>query len=427
MATDPVQRVTIQSLIDNGTILAHKDGNYGSSYPRTSEFGEEGVPFLTAKVISDAGRIDFAEAPRLAEDKADQFTYGFIESGDVLLSHNATIGRVAVVPSLEERTLIGTSLTYFRVDQTRLLPRYLAAYLSGHDFQNQLKAVMSHSTRNQVPITAQRKLSIVVPPIEEQTSIAHSAGVLDDKIEQNRRTARALERLARAIFRAWFVDFEPVKAKAAGATALPSMPQPVFDALPTRFVDSDIGPVPEGWEVKGFGEVLVLAYGKALKADGRQPGSIPVYGSNGQVGWHNEAITAGPGIVVGRKGNPGTVEWSHGPFFPIDTTFFVKLTDTRTSLPLLFYQLQAADLGRLATDSAVPGVNRNMIYAERCFVPRETVRAAFDSLALELWELQATLMRESAKLAEMCDFLLPKLLSGAVRVKDAERIMENTQ
>jgi hypothetical protein len=75
-------------------------------------------------------------------------------------------------------------------------------------------------------------------------------GALDDKIEQNRRTARALERLARAIFRAWFVDFEPVKAKAAGATAFPSMPQPVFDALPTRFVDSAIGPVPEGWEVK---------------------------------------------------------------------------------------------------------------------------------------------------------------------------------
>ena len=80
-------------------------------------------------------------------------------------------------------------------------------------------------------------------------SLAFSAA-LDEKIEQNQRTARALERLARAIFRAWFVDFEPVKAKAAGAASFSSMPQPVFDALPTRFVDSDIGPMPEGWEVK---------------------------------------------------------------------------------------------------------------------------------------------------------------------------------
>ena len=96
----------------------------------------------------------------------------------------------------------------------------------------------------------------MLPQLDEQRAIAGVLGALDDKIEQNRRTARALERLARAIFRAWFVDFEPVKAKAAGATAFPSMPQPIFDALPTRFVDSDIGPVPEGWEVKDAVEHL---------------------------------------------------------------------------------------------------------------------------------------------------------------------------
>ena len=84
------------------------------------------------------------------------------------------------------------------------------------------------------------------PSLTEQRAIAGVLGAPDDKIEHNRRTARALERLARAIFRAWFVDFEPVKAKAGGATSFPSMPQAVFDALPTRFVDSDIGLVPEG-------------------------------------------------------------------------------------------------------------------------------------------------------------------------------------
>ena len=92
--------------------------------------------------------------------------------------------------------------------------------------------------------------ALFVPGLQpEQRAIAAVLCALDDKIEQNRRTAQALERLARAIFRAWFVDFEPVKAKAAGATSFPSMPQPVFDALPTRFVESEIGPVPEGWEV----------------------------------------------------------------------------------------------------------------------------------------------------------------------------------
>ena len=100
---------------------------------------------------------------------------------------------------------------------------------------------------------------------EEQRTIEELFDALDDKVEQNRRTARALERLAQAIFRAWFVDFEPVKAKAAGATSFPSMPQAVFDALPTRFVDSKIGPLPEGWELKPLARIATFVNGLALQ------------------------------------------------------------------------------------------------------------------------------------------------------------------
>jgi type I restriction enzyme S subunit len=210
MADDGWRTAAIETLIEDGTIVAHKDGNYGSSYPRVHEFGPEGVPFLTAKLLDDTGSIDFDHAPRLSTDKADQLSFGFIESDDVLLSHNATVGRVAVVPDLGERVLVGTSLTYFRLDRKRMLPRYFAAYLSGRGFQNQLRAAMSHSTRNQVPITAQRKLTVVIPPLREQKRIAHILGTLDDKIELNRRMNRTLEAIARAIFKSWFIDFDPV-------------------------------------------------------------------------------------------------------------------------------------------------------------------------------------------------------------------------
>ncbi|WP_426415322.1 restriction endonuclease subunit S [Aestuariirhabdus sp. LZHN29] len=208
-------RVTIRSLIENGTIKIQKDGNHGSKYPRAAEFGDEGVPFLTAKLLDDAGNIDLDAAPRLDEEKANKFTFGFIESGDVLLSHNATVGRVAIVPELQERVLIGTSLTHYRLDTTRLLPRYLAAFFSGRDFQNQLAAVMSQTTRNQVPITSQRTLSIVLPPLDEQENIASTLGTLDSKIRNNHQINQTLEQMAQAIFKSWFVDFEPVKAKIA--------------------------------------------------------------------------------------------------------------------------------------------------------------------------------------------------------------------
>ena len=124
--------------------------------------------------------------------------------------------------------------------------RFLAYALRHADIDAYLTgAVMPKLTQGNL-----NRIEISHPLLPEQRAIAGVLGALDDKIEQNRRTARALEGLARTIFRAWFVDFEPVKAKAAGAASFSSMPQPVFDALPTRFVDSDIGPVPEGWEVK---------------------------------------------------------------------------------------------------------------------------------------------------------------------------------
>ena len=133
-----------------------------------------------------------------------------------------------------------------------LLDANIDAYLTG--------AVMPKLTQANL-----NRIEITHPSRLEQRAIAGVLGALDDKIEQNRRTARTLERLAKAIFRAWFVDFEPLKAKAAGATSFPSMPQPAFDALPTRFVDSEVGLVPEGWEVKPIAKIAIFLNGLALQ------------------------------------------------------------------------------------------------------------------------------------------------------------------
>ena len=187
--TDSSIEVSIQSLIDDGLITVHKDGNHGSNYPRVSEFGDVGVPFLTAKLLSDnSGDIDFENAPRLDKERATAMTFGWLEEEDVLLSHNATVGRVAVVPKIEEPVLIGTSLTHFRTNKEQIVPGYLATFFRSKGFQDQLESVMSHTTRNQVPITAQRYLFVSLPPLSNQKAIAHILGTLDDKIELNRQT-----------------------------------------------------------------------------------------------------------------------------------------------------------------------------------------------------------------------------------------------
>ena len=274
MAGEQRTTATIEELMALGAIVAHKDGNYGSNYPRVEEFGSEGVPFLTAKSLRE-GYVDIAGAPRLGDARADELTFGFVETDGVLLSHNATIGRVAVVPPHKGRLLVGTSLTYFRLNPQKLLPRYLAVYLAGAEFQNQLVAVMSHSTRNQVPVTAQRKLSVVVPPLAEQKAIAAVLGALDDKIELNRRINATLEVMARALFQSWFVDFDPVRAKLDGRQ--PTGLDPATAALfPATFQDSELGHIPHAWQATILGACIGFRSGFSFKSQDWQEAGVPV-------------------------------------------------------------------------------------------------------------------------------------------------------
>jgi type I restriction enzyme S subunit len=176
--------------------------------------------------------------------------------------------------------------------------------------------------------------------------------------------SETLEAMARALFKSWFVDFDPVRAKAEGRD--PGLPKHLADLFPARLVDSELGEIPEGWEVKPIGELLELAYGKALKAENRRDGEVPVYGSSGQVGWHDERLAEGPGIVVGRKGNPGSVTWAPTDFFVIDTAFYVVPKGACHSLGFIFHALRGHDLASLGAASAVPGLNRNLAYMSCC-------------------------------------------------------------
>ena len=290
--------------------------------------------------------------------------------------------------------------------------RYLMYALSELD----VSGYLTGSTMPKLTQGNMNRISLLTPPISEQRAIAHILGTLDDKIELNRRMNETLEEMARALFKSWFVDFDPVRAKMEGRDT--GLPPDVAALFPDRLVDSELGAIPEGWEAKTLGELIELAYGKALKADDRKNGSIPVYGSNGQIGWHDKKLVAGPGIVVGRKGNPGIVTWAHSDFFPIDTTFYVVPKNTDQELPFLFlfFALTAQDLPSVAADSAVPGLNRNLAYMNRQLVPDKQVIDEFSHYASAIFTRQHRLEEESCTLAALRDTLLPKLMSGEMRL-----------
>ena len=348
------------------------------------------------------------------------------QSGDTLMARitpcleNGKVARyVAQGPELEAHGSTEFIVMRGRPDITdNDFAYYLTRWNTVRDYA--IGQMTGTSGRQRVPTDSLDHLIIPIPPLPEQRAIAHILGTLDHKIELNRRMNETLEGMARALFKSWFVDFEPVRAKMEGrwrrGESLPGMPAELYELFLDGMVDSELGEIPAGWEVRALGDLIELAYGKALKADNRRSGTIPVYGSNGQVGWHDERLVAGPGIVVGRKGNPGVVTWARGDFFPIDTTFYVVPKVTNGGLPFLFFALTIQDLSSVSADSAVPGLNRNLAYMNKQVVPNGLIVDKFNDCAGAIFRSCHHLKKESSTLAAQRDGLLPRLISGKLRV-----------
>ena len=406
---------------------------------RTPPAAERGYPYVAIPQVKD-GRINLNGVRRITRERFDEWTRkADPKSFDIVLSRRCNPGETGFV-SEGLKFALGQNLVLLRSDETKVFKPFLRWLVRGSQWWGQVGmhinvgAVFDSLKCADIP-----GFCLPVPPLPEQRAIAHILGTLDDKIELNRRMNQTLEAMARAVFKSWFVDFDPVRAKATlkhhdttppqggsdwsveRARAYLDRMDPNITALfPDRFVDSELGPIPAGWQVKALGKLIKLAYGKALKSEDRKNGKIPVYGSNGQVGWHTKELVAGPGIVVGRKGNPGVVTWAHSDFFPIDTTFYVLPGDAIYKLTFLFFALSDQDLPSVSADSAVPGLNRNLAYMNRQVAPPKPVAEEFDACATEIFTRRHHLELESRTLANLRDTLLSKLISGKLRVKDVE-------
>src|SRR5690554_561061 len=225
------------------------------------------------------------------------------------------------------------------------------------------------------------RLEIRIPDSpEERAALVRAAVVIDKKISLCSRINQTLEQMAQAIFKSWFVDFEPVKAKIAALEAGGSEEDALLAAMqaisgkgeaeltrlqaeqpeqyaelrttaelfPSAMQDSELGEIPEGWTPTKLERHIELAYGKALKKDARVEGQYRVYGSGGVTGSHHEFLIPGPGIIVGRKGTVGSIYWEPDNFYPIDTTFYVTVKNGY-SLAFAYYLLQTLGLSSMNT------------------------------------------------------------------------------
>jgi type I restriction enzyme S subunit len=281
--------------------------------------------------------------------------------------------------------------------------------------QVSIQPYLTGSTMPKLTQGNMRRIQIPLPPVEEQKRIVSILGALDDKIAQLRETNATLEAIAQALFKSWFVDFDPVRAKAEGRDPV-GVPPEVADLFPSEFEDSELGAIPKGWKILRVGDLLELAYGKALKATDRTAGDIPVYGSGGITGSHNRALVQDPTVIVGRKGTVGSLYWEDRPSYPIDTVFFVK--PRLASLLFCHHLLLNFPLTEMNTDAAVPGLNRENVYRLKFPMPTMSLLHEFDATVGSLRVRMSSINDEVESLTAIRDTLLPRLMSGKLRIQD---------
>lgn len=401
-----------------------------------------GVPLLRGVNVNH-GRFHDDDFVFISDEDADRLSKFESFPGDVLLVHKGTLGEIGLMPQKRkyQRYIMGNSMMRVHCNPAKLLPEFLRYWLISPAGQHYLLSRVSQVGVPQIqrPLTTLREAALPVAPINEQRAIVGVLGALDEKIEQNRRTSAAIERVARAMFRAWFVDFEPVKAKAAGATSFPSMSQAAFDALPTRLVDSELGPVPEGWEAVPLSQLCELVSGGTPKRSvpAYWGGDIPWYSvkdapPNGmpwvyftderitELGLNESAANLVPlgSTIISARGTVGRLALAGRPLAFNQSCYGLLPADGK-SYRHLYLRLRevAPELQQRTHGSVFDTITRQTFDGVSVVRPTSAVLEDFERIVAPSFALLLNSLKESAKLEELRDYLLPRLLSGAMRVE----------
>ncbi|TMP28378.1 restriction endonuclease subunit S [Pseudoalteromonas rubra] len=387
------------------------DGPFGSNL-KASSYTESGIPVIRGSNLSLG----------LDEFKSDEFVYvdddTYIRLArseclpqDIIFTKKGTLGQTGFVPQEPYSSyLISSNQMRLRVDPAKANPKYVYYWVSSKQAIDKIRGESEYTGVPKINLNYLKKLPISLPPLSYQNSAVKILDSLNDKIALNTQTNQTLEEMAQTIFKSWFVNFDPVKAKMNGEHP-EGMDAATASLFPDKLVESELGLIPEGWEPKQLKDILELAYGKALKKTDRVEGNVPVYGSGGLTGYHNQSLVEGPGVIVGRKGTVGSVYWEPKAFFPIDTVFYVK-PKAGYSLKYCHLVLQNLGLKNMNTDAAVPGLNRKNAYRLGVLTPSPVVLNKFN-IIMQSFQCQIDANNvQSTNLSLLRDILLPELLSG---------------
>jgi type I restriction enzyme S subunit len=424
--------------------------NRGSA-PAYIEAG--GVLVLNQKCVRDQ-RVSFLEARRTDQERKPVIGDRMLQLLDILVNSTGvgTLGRVAQLVALPEPATVDSHVTIVRPDPAAVDPRYLG--FAVRLYEREIEALAEGST-GQTELSRARLGAFQVPlaPEKEQRAIAHILGTLDDKIELNRRMNETLEAMARALFKSWFVDFDPVRAKAAGRD--PGLPKPLADLFPDSFDDSELREIPKGWKVAPLSDCVDVARGLSYKGSGLSSSEdgVPMHNLNSIYeggGYKHDGLKhyqgeykpqhvacAGDLIVANTEQGHHRLLIGYAAIVPArfggQSLFSHHLYRVRTksssglTADYLCHLLNTSVIHETVSGYA-NGTTVNMLPMDglqtpQVLVPPSRVVIAFNDIAETARKRHEEMVEEGRTLAALRDTLLPKLIAGELRVQDAERFV----
>ena len=393
-------------------------------------------------------QFSFDGLAKINDDQAKALSNVEVLEGDVLLNITGdSVARCCQVDVMSLPARVNQHVCIIRPKRDKLDPRFLKYLLLEPNYKNHLLTLASAgATRNALTKGMVEELEIPKVDITDQKAIAQILGTLDDKIELNREMNQTLEEMAKAIFKSWFVDFDPVRAKAEGRPT--GLPPEISDLFPAEFTDSEIGEIPKGWSESTFGEIADIQNGYAFKSkDWNEEGTIPVVkignvkpmlvdvescsrvDSQTVAGLERFRLSSGDALIgmTGYVGEVGLVpKVNELPYLnqrvgrliaqaPSDYSFMVVMTRRKE------FKLKVENLG---TGSAQANVSASSIKSIKVVAPSSDLKEKFGEVINPIIDRILTAAAEIEVLSELRDTLLPKLISGELRIPDAEKFLE---
>ena len=411
---------------------------------KSADYAPVGRFILRTLNISDDGSIDREDAVYLPEELCSQYSRFELRPEDALfVMVGATLGKIGFVRKKDLPALLNQNMWLVRARPERATPRFVY-----YAFRRAVKESLwwaSGSARDFVRRDDYRNLKIPAPPLSEQRTTAHILGTLDDKIELNRRMNETLEAMARALFKSWFVDFDPVRAKAERRD--PGLPQTLADLFPDSFEASELGEIPKGWKVSRFGDVA-----EQLR-DQENPMAPPDiwfhhYSLPAFDDWQTPKLEYGEsiksiklrvsaGVILLSKLDPEIERvWMvdvHPGERAVCLTEFLVLRARSPFARNYVYCLTRSPIFRQQVESLVTGTSKSHQRAQAdsilnlaVVIPPSLLVTEFERSVTSLLERIFICRREARTLTAQLDTLLPKLISGELRLNNAERRIEDT-